>query len=899
MKIQMPLKSFKGKNSVDEQNAMHFDLYKKERALRGDNVISDFSLFEQYNIERDSCDKYRFIFTVNPICSNVLFNVQTEITQFEGSESANVITSTSRIAPQNVRRADTYDFDNAIQNASAITRYQALIDTEYSHEANGGFEYHCGVDIFNNHLLRKNGFVHINKYNQNDTESPWVYNTIRDFIRDGDGNIVKMNVSPLYNRDTQTKMHLYTIDNCMSLKDAYIEKVDEENGWIGFTNPTNIEIANNSGDTVMINRMFANRKACEFIDMYPDRTLFSFLPKYNKYRHRYEKNWDYCITYPFQIDYDLFDEIFNTQNQAMRTIAYSGTNVNSMNVIFCRSLIKHNLNRGDTISVYYKNSGVFQKFDETVQILAIGDNEGNNSDFIFSIKYNDVDMIASFILANGLFFKKTINGIECAYYFRKYKHLYMPDENGTRKIELKSELGKCAYAENIYGDRIAEVVFTDDIDLSGLVDHRGRKLTQTYLTVIKNNKGNDLWYNERRYGDENIEFSHCFGNVSSGLYFGEDVFDTSLSGYGFDYNIHYLHNIKKTKLFINYPFSALGETILRGKPRTLNIDEFVDSEDFCGDVVEFDYYNYIETELSPVLHRFNTIQREWCDDMSYADLTYDMIQHDDFDINEFGNNPGFGIDTTNLNRVSVGNQYVDTFSNIRPEGYYYNPHTLIMVGEEDLLPTRANGKRINFTDGQGSYNSQNDITSIEITSPVNYGFLKHSHMALFDAGGSNSGFITPRRTIWGEVTDIDNTRITIEFNGDVFYTSSGVDIDDMLNPSGSAHSRYSIYWCEVGVPVYANFVPEISSFVWRSVVPPSKMTNDMELYNTPFANGRFYIEKNIVFPVRRQDKDGRFGLSYGINSILKQPTEYFNIDGEDFNIEGNFNFDNNVINVCY
>ena len=55
--------------------------------------------------------------------------------------------------------------------------------------------------------------------------------------------------------------------------------------------------------------MFANRNACEFIDLYPDRTLFSFLPKYNKYRKRAEKNWDYCITYPKSKDSKKVSEV--------------------------------------------------------------------------------------------------------------------------------------------------------------------------------------------------------------------------------------------------------------------------------------------------------------------------------------------------------------------------------------------------------------------------------------------------------------------------------------------------------------------------------------------------------------------------------------------------------------
>jgi len=930
MEIQIPLNSFKGKASVNVENSFSFDLRNKERQLKPDNMISDFSLLEQYNIERDACDKFRYILTLNPICTNVLFNTQTEVVQFEGSNSAMVLTNTDSIHKEDIKRADTFEYDNAIQNTSIIDRYQAINDTEYSHDANGGFEYHCGVDIFNNHMLRKNGFIHINKMHGTDSLSSPVYNTIADYLRDGEGNIVYSKISPVYNRNQNTRLHLYTLDNCKSLKDAYLQNIEEDNGWVGFKNVTNIDVENNSGDTVMINSIFANKKPCEFVDLYPDRTLFSFIPKYNKYRKRAENNWEYCITYPYAIDYDMFNIVFGGENQTLKAIAESGMNISATNVLFCRSMVRHNLSKGDRVSVYYYNSdgetSVFEKYKTSVEVFGIGDVDGSESDFVFSVKCSDVDSILDYLLNGGFFFKKLVNGIECDYYFRKYKKIKKFDENGERTRELDSDLNKCGFSENIYGDGIAQIIFTDDIDLNGLVDHRGRKVTETYFTVIKNNKGNNLWYKNHFFGSENVEYSHCFGPITSGLYFGDNA------NAEFDYNIRYLHNVEidteiadrpvdddsirpyqgdivygKGDLTLGdgvvldfIPYSALGETILRGVPKKIEDNITIDNDEFYGDVVEFDYYNYAETQLSPVLHRFNTVQREWIANKNYASLRYDKLIYDDFDLKENGDSRQFTIQASDMSVVKYNNKNYRLYSNVRPEGYFYNPHTLISVGEESEMTTRVKGKRINFSSSSGYYDMDTDKTTVSFVAPINYGFYKHTNIALYDAGGRYNGKLQHVRTIWGEVVDIKDNKLTIVFDGDVFNVMTQItDINEVLNPNGEYKERYTFYWSKDGVPTYANFVPQISSFVWKSVVPPSKMSNDMELFDTPFANGRFYIEKDIRFYNRRQDADGRFGLLFAKNPILTPPTDFFSIEGDTFNTDQAFDFYNNINNVCY
>ena len=47
-----------------------------------------------------------------------------------------------------------------------------------------------------------------------------------------------------------------------------------------------------------IERPYMYMNGGDFVDMYPGRDLYTFLPKYNKFRKRIEKNWNYCMTYP-------------------------------------------------------------------------------------------------------------------------------------------------------------------------------------------------------------------------------------------------------------------------------------------------------------------------------------------------------------------------------------------------------------------------------------------------------------------------------------------------------------------------------------------------------------------------------------------------------------------------
>lgn len=853
--------------SNDVENAINVALSTKTRLLPNDNVSDNFSLFEQYNKERDECNKFRLVLSVNPICSNVLFNAKTEIVINEGSSACtslydgNVSLDKSTYAP------------NACNTKTSIKYLDAIRNTEYSHKDNGGFVYHCGINIFNNHMLRKKEFVHINKMNQEtEKECGNVYNTMMDYCRDGRGDFVKMDLNVKYNstNDKETKMHLYQYDTIMPMNVAFLDNCIEKDGWWGFINPGTIEIGNNSGNSISINRMMANNKSCEFIDLYPDRSLFSFVPKFNKYRKRIEKNWDYCITYPYKADYDMINTVCGGELSAIRANIKLTINVSNQQIVECSSYFKHNLLPGNYVSFYYYlPSKEFVRYLRKVKVQTIGDLNGDNKDRVFTVKYDDVKEIYDNMENFGCFYKKNNGNTDCLYYFRKFKKI-----KSVIGDDIRSDVNKIAFAKNIYGDDVAQVVFTDDIDIDGLLDHNGRPVSDIFFTIVKRNAGYKEWYNRKNFSGDTVEFSHCFGKVTSGIDF------CGIENEPFDFNIHYLHNISSDTMMTDAKYntlSACGETILSGVPKTIETDITIDFDEFYGDIAEYDIYTGSETIIGNVYHRFNTAQRE-CWETEYMSILQDVIVSDDYDhANGFGKE--WSAATYYVNNIKTSTSlYGDSgaskylmYGNISPEGYFYNPHIKIPVRENNDDASVSAAKYVNYTKSRLERVLQHYVVTID--SPVNYGFYKGDNIAFYN-----------KKTMelnWGEITSISGTEITLTFDGDSFSTIDKLT-SDHFSPSSEERVLYA-YWSPNNVPTYAKLSEGARKFVWRTVVAPSEMAQDDELYNTPFTNGRFYLEKNINFFLKRQDPNGKYGLSKPMyvryEQTVANPMTKFNVKG--------------------
>ena len=168
---------------------------------------------------------------------------------------------------------------------------------------------------------------------------------------------------------------------------------------------------------------------------------------------------------------------------------------------------------------------------------------------------------------------------------------------------------------------------------------------------------------------------------------------------------------------------------------------------------------------------------------------------------------------------------------------------------------------------------QNSYYEINMKVPVNYGFYKGDYIAFYDKQTSD--------VVWGEIVNVSGSYLTINIDSKDFDMVNKVTLA-LFDPQSGAR-RFYAYWSTHNTPVYAKLCEGTRKFVWRKIVPPSQMMQDDELYNLPFTNGRFYLEKNINFFLKRQDPVGKYGLSVPIFKTYKQtvsnPMVKFGIDG--------------------
>ena len=231
-----------------------------------------------------------------------------------------------------------------------------------------------------------------------------------------------------------------------------------------------------------------------------------------------------------------------------------------------------------------------------------------------------------------------------------------------------------------------------------------------------------------------------------------------------------------------------------------------------------------------------------------------------------------------------------------PEGYFYNPHTTVHINElSDRKSVQA--KQINFYSGATAEVPISTVkhTIVKMKYPTDYDFLVHDIVGFYDAGSED----TLPNTFFGEIKSIDkeSRELTIRCEGDPFKI--GLGTKGIGRDPETEKKRYYAYYSKDAFPTYSVFVPSINSFVWRDIVPQSELSVDNELFDTPFSNGRLYIEKNIDLFVRRQDPQGKFGLLYAKGATKANKMEFFRLSGGEIDLSSVYNFYNNINNICY
>ena len=363
--------------------------------LNGVNHQAVIDANEQFIKERNSCTDYRLILTVNPYFTNVLFNSCTEIVKDEGSDSEEQIIDKYNDEGENTFTKEIKDPSPI--GKSTVNRYDMIRNTEYSSEKYN-FVYHPGLDIFNNHILRNKSFRCVNpiKYNIDKNN----FNTIEDYMRRADGEYIgKCNRKGI--KDTKLdKKHLYDEKDILKFEtgEAIQENLRNENGWFGFYNTSTIVSKDINGEDMDISRVINNRGNCEFIDMYPDRTLFSLIPKYNEHQNRLEPNWDFELTYPFEHttvrekgeNFEIIQHgVLNALYIASAKYIVDG---NGRQSVMFKTLTKHNLHINDKVYIHftYNEGKNWNKSSQPYMVTSTGNLNNEDKDYYFTIQNIDL-----------------------------------------------------------------------------------------------------------------------------------------------------------------------------------------------------------------------------------------------------------------------------------------------------------------------------------------------------------------------------------------------------------------------------------------------------------------------------------------------------------------------------
>ena len=921
MDAKIFLQSHLSKKSSNTSNGVNVQFKGRRKLLPTNNVSEIVSQYDQYLLERESCNKIRLTCQVNPICTNVLFNPITEIVRYEGSnnvELLNYLDGSTELKNTDLlyKTPSILCSSNLNGNSGSENHHtNAIRDTQLSNTKNG-FIYHCGLDILNNHLIRSNTFKTICRSNNNSD----VFNTIGDMMRDVSGNQVIETLyfpvsSSVEGHKKDVEAHIYRYDDILqfdeSISNRLIKKYD---GWVGFYNRSKIKSYSDfeNGDIMDIERPIMYKNGGDFIEMYPDRSLYSFVPKFNKYRNRIEKNWEYCITYPSSSTTEGFESIINGDLKSLKAIYFDensqGDNGGSQLVIY--GITKHGLKVGDFVNIYntYIEDGktvnevvaysaeVTNVVDDYIFILQgisstisdtwcylsdmtkkENDNEtlyyndvgyknhsnkyltksgSNTKYYIINNKYVNLDD-----KAQNISYKKVVNGVECDYYVRVFEKvpnfknasavtsseydIYKNDselihEYQDKKYDFESHVSRLAFAKNIYGDDVGEIVFTDDIDISNLIDNLGRPISTLYIMFFKSNKGYKEWYgfytqedikkNDKRIdiNSDTVTYSHRFGMLTCGY----ETSDESICNSDID-SIYTINNIGDSSQGIS--ISKLN----KGRGDYYHDTEIAYDVDkkFYGDICCYDGYNIVEESIQPIMHRFNTAQRESSNSLSnefYQKFNYDNIIYDDYDINQ-----NFTIKTSVVDNV-----------NQKKEGYYYKPFYPIEIKTFGSL----NSVSPDFLKIIGIKKYDGENVRYYSISTLSYHYL---------SPGDKSMIYDTEQDKYYTLVTIKNNESNYKKFYFVAYDEKGTEKVDL---DISDYSKFKLFKIDnLEVSSHASLLKDgTCRFVWRDLYNNGfSPTSAKSTEEYPFTNGAFYINKRIDIYVRRQDPYGVYGLYDG------------------------------------
>jgi hypothetical protein len=350
------------------------------------------------------------------------------------------------------------------------------------------------------------------------------------FNSTGNGSWSTFNESQFRDRTYPPNGASVNDDEDFTFNESITYHLKERNGWFGYLNPK-------------INAFDDH----EFNYMEPGKDKFDFLVQG-------KENWDLSIMYPAS---KLYNKVVEN---GLKITSIKAVVVGGKEMIALGSPYFHNVSRGGKIKLFGTgNSGEYE-------VMRLGLDNGDLKENYLVIDENENELNLS-----TLRFKKIHKGVECDYYFRVFKKV--KTLNGDDFTKSDFDVYNLAFSKNIYDDQVVQFTNKNDVSLSDLKDNLGRPVSELYLSIIKTPK----------YG---------FTSIKSGLYLND------VDGIG-----HYLDvpDIRRIHNGDSDPFPS-------SKP--LNDNVLISDDEFIGDLVEYNPNLLLETVLSDIHHRFNTLNRE-------------------------------------------------------------------------------------------------------------------------------------------------------------------------------------------------------------------------------------------------------------------------------------------------
>lgn len=652
-----------------------------------------------------------------------------------------------------------------------------------------------------------------------------------------------------------------------------------------------------------INKVINNKGYNEFIDMYPGRDLFAFTPKYNNYKNRLEYNWKTILTYPSEsikylgysdgkpINFAYFFDVNGKNNLRIFMVDEGVYDDNGSPLVTIYSVCKHGLREGDYINLYKKDELIY----DSAEVLHVID------PYIFQIykesrnisdKWEEIEPGQTTKLPytealrvnldddfNKLSFCRVVNDVECEYYIRKFSKLpnfkfadreindytlygdnsilkkYTGDVNkadDNKYIEHENHVGKAGFSETAYGDDVTNIIYTDDIDISYLRDNLGRPVSEIFLTIVKNNKGYEEWYNSSNWKSgtnsksENIEFSHCFGKVNGAFLMSDYVNNYTKNTASNEFFRREKDNVVEVneKYIKDARFITSTDESLYGTDGDVN-----DAKWFYGDICCYSPTECSEQVLEISMHRFNTYQREMGKIPFTNDkgLYYDELLYDEQNGKVISNNNGITRSYSDNSIQRSQHSELHTMGNMNKfrEGYYHQAHYRIPLKTVSQSLSSEDAIKFSIYDIFADKEDNTPLISFKTDTDNN---LSEGEKLIFHKRSTNEYWIAKIYEIvdykWLRCIVKDSNDNIISEEDDIYKIFKGNEYRKELDD-------YVLLAKPYDVPSYATLIKDGSCrFYWREVIS-NGIENDDVTY--PFTNGVFYVNRNINFYLRRQD----------------------------------------------